>query len=226
MATLTDNPSFTANEVIALLATDLLEGVASGASFGGIGRSNQQAQQLANRTALLRNNQIIDESNIAALQAFQALFVGLMGQNGYVKVPITDAAKGTTLSFVAQWGLGLHAPPASPPPKPTPKTWLTKISTTVTWPLAFPNSCFGAVAFPMLADIDLDPDGDNDLDGIFEPVGFFPGGINGLWRFRAPYALLSVSQTQGVFATRQPFFWWNYKHFPNGLNFFFISLGY
>ena len=52
MALLIDSPSFTANEVYEIQATDPVEGAASGASFGGLGLSNQPHQQLANRTRL------------------------------------------------------------------------------------------------------------------------------------------------------------------------------
>lgn len=37
MVLLIDTPSFTANEVYEIQATDAVEGAASGASFGGIG---------------------------------------------------------------------------------------------------------------------------------------------------------------------------------------------
>jgi hypothetical protein len=105
MATLTDNPSFTANEVIALQQGDLLEGQAAGASYGGIGRSNQPAQQLANRTAFIRNNQITDEANITTLLNFKALFTGLLcGVNGsYIEIPFQDTSRGL-ISLILQFG--------------------------------------------------------------------------------------------------------------------------
>jgi hypothetical protein len=53
MVLLIDNPTFTANEVYEIQATDPVEGSATGASFGGLGLSNQPHQQLANRTAFL-----------------------------------------------------------------------------------------------------------------------------------------------------------------------------
>jgi hypothetical protein len=56
MATLTDSPEWTDNEVILLEASDEIEGAGTGASYGGIGRDNQPHQQLANRTAWLKEN--------------------------------------------------------------------------------------------------------------------------------------------------------------------------
>jgi hypothetical protein len=52
--TLVDSPSFTVNEVYQISANEPLQAAAVGASFNGIGVANEQAQQLANRTALLR----------------------------------------------------------------------------------------------------------------------------------------------------------------------------
>ena len=72
MALLIDSPSFTANEVYEIQATDAVEGAATGASFGGLGLSNQPHQQLANRTAFLKQRQDTNIGNIAALQAFAA----------------------------------------------------------------------------------------------------------------------------------------------------------
>jgi len=54
MTTLIDSPEFSANEIYQIQQTDAVEGAATGASFGGIGVSNQPHQQLANRTALLK----------------------------------------------------------------------------------------------------------------------------------------------------------------------------
>ena len=73
MALLIDSPSFTANEVYEIQATDAVEGAATGASFGGLGLSNQPHQQLANRTAFLKQRQDTNVGNIAALQAFTTL---------------------------------------------------------------------------------------------------------------------------------------------------------
>src|SRR5260370_39600475 len=103
MPTLIDNPSFTANETYQIQATDLVEGAATGASFGGIGLSNQPHQQLANRTALLKQRQETNIANIAALQAFVAGFMGSLGQSGYLKIPLVDLSRGT-ISAVIQWG--------------------------------------------------------------------------------------------------------------------------
>jgi hypothetical protein len=67
MALLIDSPSFTANEVYEIQATDAVEGAAIGASFGGIGLSNQPHQQLANRTAFVKQRQDTNIGNIIAV---------------------------------------------------------------------------------------------------------------------------------------------------------------
>ena len=69
MATLIDAAEFTSNEVYQIQATDPVEGAASGASFSGTGISNQPHQQLANRTAFLKQRQDVNISNIGVLQA-------------------------------------------------------------------------------------------------------------------------------------------------------------
>ncbi len=127
--TLTDAPEFTANEIYELQATDPVEGAAIGAAFGGIGYSNEQAQQLANRTSLLNNHRVTDEANIAAIQAFDALFVGAMGQNGYLKLPVADTAKGQ-IQYIIQWGLVNYGSPQS-----------EGLEGPYSFPVTFPNAC-------------------------------------------------------------------------------------
>jgi Putative tail fiber protein gp53-like, C-terminal len=134
MSTLTDNPSFTANEIYEIASTDEVEGAADGASFDGIGISNQPHQQLANRTALLKGRQDTNIANIGALQAFQALFKGSMGANGYAKIPFVDASRGL-ITAIVQWG-GYF-----------PSGGLTEDGKwQVTWPIAFPNGCVWGIA--------------------------------------------------------------------------------
>jgi hypothetical protein len=103
MATLVDNAEFTANEVYAIQQTDAVEGAAVGASFNGIGISNQPHQQLANRTAFIKGRQDTNIANIGILQAFDALFTGSMGVNGYVTIPFLDVNRGQ-IQIVIQWG--------------------------------------------------------------------------------------------------------------------------
>ncbi len=134
MVLLIDTPSFTANEVYEIQATDPVEGAATGASFGGLGRSNQPHQQLANRTAFLKQRQDTNIGNIAALQAFTALFKGLMSGNGYLQVPFVDVNRGLITATV-QWGTVF------------PAGGLTQDQTyAVTWPIQFPNACVWAMA--------------------------------------------------------------------------------
>jgi hypothetical protein len=134
MATLIDAPEFTANEVYEIQATDNVEGAASGASFGGIGLSNQPHQQLANRTAFLKQRQDVNISNIAALLAFTSGFTGTMGASGYLRIPFTDTVRGA-LEAIVQWGA------VTPPGALGNDTEYT-----VTWPIAFPNTCVWAGA--------------------------------------------------------------------------------
>ena len=95
MATLIDAAEFTSNEVYQIQATDPVEGAASGASFSGTGISNQPHQQLANRTAFLKQRQDVNISNIGVLQAFMANFAGAMGANGYLAIPLADVNRGS-----------------------------------------------------------------------------------------------------------------------------------
>jgi hypothetical protein len=134
MATLIDAAEFTANEVYEIQATDAVEGAAAGASFGGIGLSNQPHQQLANRTGFLKQRQDVNIGNIAALLAFMAGFTGAMGSNGYLKVPISDVNRGEVTGIV-QWGVL------------TPAGGLGDDQAyTVDWPTSFPNACVWAGA--------------------------------------------------------------------------------
>jgi len=103
MATLIDNPEFTGNEIYEIQATDPVEGAAAGASFGGIGISNEPHQQLANRSAFLKQRQDINIANIGVLQAFMAAFVGSLQSNGYLKIPILDTSRGAIVAII-QWG--------------------------------------------------------------------------------------------------------------------------
>ncbi|MGH7836189.1 MAG: hypothetical protein ACRETD_03205 [Steroidobacteraceae bacterium] len=103
MATLIDSPEFSANEIYEIQQTDAVEGAAVGASFNGIGLSNQPHQQLANRTAYVKNRQDTNIANIGVLQAFDALFTGLMGQNGYIALPFADSQRGQ-IRMIIQWG--------------------------------------------------------------------------------------------------------------------------
>lgn len=136
-ATLTDTPSFTANEIYELMSTDPVEGAALGASFGGIGVDNQPHQQLANRTALLNNHRVTDEGNIASLQAFVALFTGTMGQNGYMKLPVADTNLGQ-IQYVIEWGTVSVIGQSGPS--------LRNAVNAVSFPLPFPHACVWANA--------------------------------------------------------------------------------
>ena len=134
MTTLLDAPEYTANEVYELLATDPVEGAASGASFGGIGLSNQPHQQLANRTAFLKQRQDTNIANIATLLGFMGMFTGSLQPSGYLKIPIADVSRGSTIAVV-QWGR--IAPGGG---LANDQDW------PVTWPIAFPNACLWAAA--------------------------------------------------------------------------------
>jgi hypothetical protein len=134
VATLTDNPAFSSNEVYQIQATDGVEGAASGASFSGIGVSNQPHQQLANRTAFLKQRQDSNIANIATLQAFVAGFTGSLQQSGYLRIPIADINRGSAIALV-QWGQ-------------YPLSNFRVVGDqqyNVVWPIAFPNACLIAL---------------------------------------------------------------------------------
>lgn len=141
MASLIDNPGaeWNDNEVYEIASTDPVEGAATGASFGGVGISNQPHQQLANRTAYLKGRQDTNITNIGVLQAFQTAFKSLLGPNGYVKIPFADVNLGAVVAIV-QWGfvswLGLTGPQIRNKAFP------------VTFPIAFPNA--GLQVWPQL----------------------------------------------------------------------------
>ena len=136
MATLIDSPEYTANEIYEIQQADPVEGAAAGASFGGVGISNQPHQQLANRTGFLKQRQDTNIANIAVLQAFVAGFIGSLQGNGYLKIPISDLQRGSVAAII-QWGYYS----------------LTQVRIaqdsrfTVVWPIRFPS----AILIPPLA---------------------------------------------------------------------------
>jgi len=139
MSTLTDTPEFTANEIYEIESTDPVEGAAAGASYGGIGVSNQPHQQLANRTAFLKGRQDTNIGNIASLQSqvaalnsFMGEFSGLLAENGYAWIGL-GAQK-----MLVQWGMF------------APTIGITGDTVyTVAWPTAFPTVCIAAFATPI-----------------------------------------------------------------------------
>src|ERR1700676_3739081 len=129
MITLIDSPEFSANEIYELQQTDSVEGAGSGASFGSIGISNQPHQQLANRTALLKQRQDVHIGSIGVLQAFMAGFTGSLQANGYIQIPVTDVSRGQ-IAAIIQWGY--YALPEV--------SILQDTEYPVTWPIRFPNT--------------------------------------------------------------------------------------
>jgi hypothetical protein len=79
MTTLIDSPEFSANEIYQIQQTDAVEGAASGATFGGIGVSNQPHQQLANRTALLKQRQDVNIAAAVVTHDIESLCVQRLG---------------------------------------------------------------------------------------------------------------------------------------------------
>jgi hypothetical protein len=136
MATLIDSPEFTANEIYQIQQTDPVEGAGAGASFSGIGVSNEPHQQLANRTAFLYGRQNTNIANIGALQSFVAGFTGSLKTAGYLKIPLTDVSRGPMIVII-QWGYYVLAQQSIP----------NDTQYTVSWPISFPN----AILLPPLA---------------------------------------------------------------------------
>ena len=136
MATLIDSPEFTANEIYEIQQTDPVEGAGAGASFSGIGVSNEPHQQLANRTAFLYGRQNTNIANIGALQSFVANFTGSLKTAGYLRIPLTDVSRGPMIAII-QWGYYALAQ----------QSISNDTTFTVTWPIPFPN----AILLPPLA---------------------------------------------------------------------------
>jgi hypothetical protein len=136
MATLIDSAEYTANEIYEIQQTDPVEGAGTGASFSGIGVSNEPHQQLANRTAFLYGRQNTNIANIGALQSFVAGFTGSLKTAGYLKIPLTDVSRGSAIAII-QWGYYALSQQAI----------LNDTQFTVSWPIPFPN----AILLPPLA---------------------------------------------------------------------------
>jgi len=153
VAILIDNPEFTANEIYEIQQTDPVEGAAAGASFGGIGVSNEPHQQLANRTALLRNQQLADMAAIAAAAATLAEFTGSLQTNGYIRIPIADVSRGAAVAII-QWGYFALAQDVITGGDP---------QFTVRWPIAFPN---GILAPPLATNVYYQTGGANTAASV------------------------------------------------------------
>ncbi|HXZ87093.1 MAG TPA: hypothetical protein VEF07_00890 [Candidatus Binataceae bacterium] len=136
MTTLIDVAEFTANEIYEIGQTDPVEGAGTGASFGGIGISNQPHQQLANRTAFLKQRQDTNIANIGLLQAFTAGFTGALQTNGYLRIPIADSQRGSVVAII-QWGFYPLGQVRIP----------NDTQYAVSWPIRFPT----AILIPPLA---------------------------------------------------------------------------
>lgn len=136
MATLIDSPEFSANEIYEIQQTDTVEGAGTGASFGGIGLSNQPHQQLANRTAFLKQRQDTNIANVGAIQATLAKLTSSLQTNGYLKIPLTDVDRGPVVAIV-QWGYFVLAQ----------QNFTLDTQFVVSWPIPFPN----AILLPPLA---------------------------------------------------------------------------
>ncbi len=149
MATLIDSPEFSANEIYEIQQADAVEGAAIGASFGGIGISNQPHQQLANRTALVKQRQDVNIASIGVLQAFMAGFTGSLQANGYIQIPINDVSRGPIITII-QWGY-----------YPLPQLSLSQDTEyAVTWPIRFPNIILGP---PLSANVYFQTSGRNTV---------------------------------------------------------------
>jgi hypothetical protein len=149
MATLIDSPEFSANEIYEIQQADAVEGAAIGASFGGIGISNQPHQQLANRTALVKQRQDVNIASIGVLQAFMAGFTGSLQANGYIQIPINDVSRGPIITII-QWGY-----------YPLPQLSLSQDTEyAVTWPIRFLNIILGP---PLSANVYFQTSGRNTV---------------------------------------------------------------
>jgi len=174
MTTLIDSPEFSANEIYQIQQTDAVEGAASGATFGGIGVSNQPHQQLANRTALLKQRQDVNIASIGVLQGFMAGFIGSLQANGYIRIPLNDVSRGP-IAAIIQWGYYPLFQAGLPLDTEYP----------VTWPVRFPNAILTP---PLAANIYFQTSGRNTVaspvswnstGGVF--VLDVPNGASGIF---------------------------------------------
>src|ERR1700756_5142753 len=93
-------------DVYRIDSLDQLEGYATGASFNNLGVINQPTQILLNKIQYTHSRQIVDETAITALQAFEALFTGqLAASNSFLQIPYIDGVRGVQVALL-QWGLG------------------------------------------------------------------------------------------------------------------------
>jgi hypothetical protein len=132
---------------------DQQEGAAVGASFGGLGVDNQPHQILLNKIQYTHGKQLTDESNIAALQVFRALFASKVGINGYLKLGAQDVNLGQ-IDIILQWGsislIGLTGAALKNQPF------------SFNWPLSggFPHACWRLMPWwETNTDVAVDPEG-------------------------------------------------------------------
>jgi hypothetical protein len=103
-------PAWVVNAVRAIASSEVAIGQGAGAPYSGVGSLNAGAQDLANRTAFLNNNRVVDEANIAAIQAFLAKLAGTLSESTF-DIPITDTVLGSLLVTV-KFGLNLVGAPS------------------------------------------------------------------------------------------------------------------
>ncbi len=128
---LTEDPDYiwSDGDVYEISQLDAVEGAAEGASFDGLGVLNEPHQILLNKAKALKVQQLTNVTNIALLQAFKALFTGLMGQNGYLKIPVNEINMGL-IQYVIQWGFVNYGAPTS-----------EGLMGPYSFPIPFPNAC-------------------------------------------------------------------------------------
>jgi hypothetical protein len=130
---LTEDPDYiwSDGDVYEISQLDTVEGAAAGASFDGLGVLNEPHQILLNKAKALKVQQLTNVTNIGILQAFAAMFSGLMGPNGYLKFGVNDINKGL-IQYVIQWGFVNYGAPTS-----------EGLMGPYSFPIPFPNACEG-----------------------------------------------------------------------------------
>ncbi|HKV56361.1 MAG TPA: hypothetical protein VJN94_17135 [Candidatus Binataceae bacterium] len=125
---------WTDGDVYEIAQTDAQEGAAAGASFSGLGVDNQPHQLLLNKIQFTHGKQVVDEENIASLQAFAAAFAGTVGPNGFIRIGCQDTVRGL-IAVTVQWGqYSIGSDLTSDTPY------------AIAWPTAFSNACLWAGA--------------------------------------------------------------------------------
>jgi hypothetical protein len=103
MANLTDAAVWSDNEVYLIDEKDLVEGAKTGARFNDLGVANRPHQQLANRTAYLKDLVNTFSERFSLEQGFIDLDAPELSSQGYLHLPFKNSNTEDHLVFALQW---------------------------------------------------------------------------------------------------------------------------